>query len=78
MYLRICENIAEIAAILLISMAYILCLQQVGLIEPLPVPNISWSNKQSGVDRGPGVDRLVSAACRKPASKSPSRRIVLV
>ena len=78
MYLRICENIAEIAAILLISMAYILCLQQLGLIEPLPVPNIAWSDEQTGVNLGSVADQLVTTTCPAAASKSPSRRIVLV
>jgi hypothetical protein len=38
MYLRICENIAQTIAIVLVSMAYFVCLQQFTLDNLLALP----------------------------------------
>ena len=78
MYLRICENIAQTIAIVLVSMAYFVCLQQFTLDDLLALPSTSYSPATTVVERQPGPHKVAQSECRATASKSPARRIVLV
>jgi len=78
MYLRICENISQTIAIVLVSMAYFVCLQQFTLGNLLALPGTSYSSATTGVERQPGPHKVARSECRVTASKIPARRIVLI
>jgi len=78
MYLRICENIAQTVAIVLVSMAYLVCWQQFALSDLLAVPNVSDSYTAPVLQHQASANGMPRSECPATASKSPARRIVLV
>jgi hypothetical protein len=78
MYLRICENIAEITAILIISTAYILCLQQFAVIDAQPAQRVSLVERRLARAPQQANARRAAYFCRAPASEMHVRRIILV